>query len=75
MVSLVQRIDAHNDEMDDSSADKYCACKSCDVTVGELQNDLMEVAEIAQAKATHIRTKEAPTFEEFFKENAAYSEY
>lgn len=46
---------------------KYCFCENCDITVGELQDALSEVAIVVQAGATRTAKEEAPILEKFLK--------
>lgn len=59
--SLAHHSDPHNDELNCSSPDSYFVFESRDVTVGELQNALKEIAAIVQAKAALMSTEEALT--------------
>lgn len=68
---LLQHINCHSYEQEGSSAHKYCARESCDVTVGDSQNALTKVAGTVRAKKTNISTEEAQTLEENLKEQAA----
>lgn len=62
-VLLVPHTYPLNEEQDRSAADKYCACESCKVTVGELQNALREVVKVFPANASHAEMEEAQNFE------------
>lgn len=56
-----------NDVQDGSSADKYYAWESCEVTLDDLQIAVAQKDPIVPEKATNIATEKVSTLEEFLK--------
>lgn len=71
---FVEPFDHCNDQQDGNSADKYSICEKCEVTIGEPQDDLAEVAAIGREKATYLATAKARALEEVLREQASESE-
>lgn len=68
---LVPHNAPQNDHQHCRLATRYCVCESCDLTAGEPQDVLAEIAVIMQEKAAHILTQKAPILEMWFKDPVA----
>lgn len=71
VVSLVEQLEPHQEELDCSLAEKYCVCDSRNVLIGKTQNAWTEGAAIVRENATHIATEEGPTLKSSLREEAA----